>query len=48
MILSQATLARRKYEYLISTVPRESNMTRVYVNACVQVHMRGVRSGSEI
>ena len=29
------------YENLISMVLRESNMTRVYANACVQMHMRG-------
>ena len=33
-------VAGRTYEDLISIVLRESNTTRVYPNACVQVHMR--------
>ena len=31
----------RTYENLMSIFLMESNMTRVYTNACVQVHMRG-------
>ena len=35
------SVAGQTYENLISMVLRESNMTRVYVDACVRVHMRG-------
>ena len=40
-LLGHLGIKGRTYENLMSIFLMESNMTRVYTNACVQVHMRG-------
>ena len=39
--LNHLGVSRQTYGNLVSTVLRESNTTMVYVDALVQVHMRG-------